>query len=175
MTEVLNSTSVTLDLNATLSLGLLNTSADIIVDTTLGQLAGTDTDPDPTVEVKTSSSGILNQILERLGISIDRLTAELVTPLVEKLTGALSSVLGGVIDTIGKDLSSSLSNITSPLITGLSGVLKNVNQVADVTINEQSPEPDRSSGTSTQSALDNSYVDGENAADGFTVKGLMQG
>ena len=162
VTEVLNSTSVTLNLNAELSALLLNSNADIKVETTLGQLAGTDTETDPKVSVTSTSGGALDALLRALGISIDQLTAGLVTPLLNELVDALSSTLGGVIEGIGTDLTENLDGIVEPVVTGLDGVLENLNLVADVTINEQPTKKD---------PVQESEVKGDNGP-GFTVNAV---
>ncbi|WP_166822748.1 choice-of-anchor G family protein [Brevibacterium limosum] len=162
VTDVVNNTAVTLNLKAGLSASIFNTNADIKVETTLGQLAGTDTDSDPTVTVTTNSSGILDSILKFLGINLDELNAKLVNPLIDELVKALSSTLGGVIEGIGTDLSDNLDGIVEPVVTGLDGVLENLNLVADVTINEQPTKKE---------PAQESEVKGDNGP-GFTVNAV---
>ena len=162
VTEVLNNTDVTLNLSAKLSALVYNTNADIKVETTLGQLAGTDTDTDPTVTVIADDSGALSSILGFLGLDLNELTTKLVTPLLEELVDTLSTTLGGVIEGIGTDLAKNLDGIIEPVVTGLDGVFENLNLVADVTINEQPTKKD---------PVQKSEVDGDNGP-GFTVNAV---
>ena len=94
VTEVLNETSVTLELNATLSYLINNTAATITLDTTLGQLAGTGTGT-PTVEIDVDG-GVLDVILGLLGLSLSDLVEGLATPLLNALVGVVQTATSGL-------------------------------------------------------------------------------
>ncbi|UFU03547.1 YPDG domain-containing protein [Ruania suaedae] len=136
VTEVLNETSVTLDLSAQLSYLVNSTSAEILVDTTLGQLAGTDDTTEPAVEINTDG-GVLDTILGLLGLSLEDLTDGLVTPLVDELLDVVGGTVGTLIDTIGDDLDTTLTGLIDPILASLSPLFSGLNDLVSITINEQ--------------------------------------
>ncbi|WP_193105832.1 choice-of-anchor G family protein, partial [Brachybacterium sp. FME24] len=130
--DVFNNVGLTIELPANVStLGLPAANVDIVVETTLGQLAGT-AEGEPTIDIDGSLLGI---------IPIGTLLGALTTPVQDLLIAPLQGVVGGVVDTATTGLTDSLDGVINPLLETLSPVLSGVlAEVVSVTINEQ-PEP----------------------------------
>ena len=142
VTDVLNNTEVVIDLAAELRV-VLSSDVDITINTTLGYLAGTDTDTEPVIE----ADGNL------LGLPLGPLLNAITDILVPAVVAVLQPVVSGLLTTAGEGLSSALTGIIDPLLGSLDPVFEALNEVAEVTINEQD-EP------------------GKLAADSFTVNAL---
>ncbi|WP_198395037.1 choice-of-anchor G family protein [Brevibacterium yomogidense] len=127
--DVLNNTEVVIDLGAQLRVAILSSDVDITVNTTLGYLAGT-SDVEPVIEV----DGNL------LGLPLGSLLGTLSDILVPAVLDILRPAVGGLLDTAGDGLSSTLTGVLDPVLDGLGPVFDALNEVAEVTINEQ-PEP----------------------------------
>ncbi|MFC7465360.1 choice-of-anchor G family protein [Brachybacterium sp. GCM10030252] len=132
VTEVLNNAALTIEVPASVtSAGVPLVDVSILVETTLGQLAGT-TEGDPTIDIQGSLGGV---------ISLDALLGAL-DPIVQSaLITPLQGVVGGVLDTATSGLTTTLNGVVNPVVDSLSPVLSGVlAQVVSITLNEQ-PEP----------------------------------
>ncbi|MGP5717781.1 choice-of-anchor G family protein, partial [Brachybacterium tyrofermentans] len=130
--DVLNTVGLTIELPADVSLlGGSAATVDIVVETTIGQLAGT-AEGEPTIDIDGSLLGI---------IPIGTLLSGLTAPINELLITPLQGVVGGVVDTATTGLTDALDEVIQPVLDTLSPVLSGVlTNVVSVTINEQ-PEP----------------------------------
>ncbi|MGP5079836.1 choice-of-anchor G family protein, partial [Brachybacterium alimentarium] len=131
--DVLNTVGLKIEIPAKITnplTGITLASVGIVVDTTVGQLAGT-ADGDPTVSIDGTLVGIsLDQLLGFLNPLLDTI---LITPLQGVAEGLVATATTGVTDT--------LDGVIQPVLDTLSPVLSGVlTQVVSVTINEQ-PEP----------------------------------
>ncbi|RCS65166.1 hypothetical protein CIK81_07665 [Brachybacterium sp. JB7] len=128
--DVFNNVGLRIELPAEIRALIATANVDIVVETTLGQLAGTD-DSDPTIEIDGNLLGIpLGSLLSALEPVVE---TAVITP--------LQGVIGGVVDTATTGLTSTLDGLIQPVLDTLSPVLSGVlTQVVSVTINEQ-PEP----------------------------------
>src|SRR5699024_8066792 len=126
---VLNNTEIVIDLGAELTVLLAESNIDITIQTTLGALAGT-SDEDPVI----TAEGNL------LGLSLDALLGALTETLIPAVLNILQPAVSGLFTTVGNGLAPTLSGIIDPIAEGLSPVFEVLNQVAEVTINEQ-PSP----------------------------------
>ncbi|NHI16198.1 choice-of-anchor G family protein [Microbacterium excoecariae] len=131
VTDVVNNTSVTIELDASISaFGIGVTNGGVTVSTTLGYLLGT-SDEEPVIDSDLSILGIIN-----VGAVIEGIAE----PLVDALNALLSPVVETVFTSILSGLGTTVPALTAPIVTALSPVLEAVNEVAEVTINEQ-PTP----------------------------------
>ena len=128
--DVFNNVGLRIELPAEIRALIATANVDIVVETTLGQLAGTD-DSDPTIEIDGNLLGIpLGSLLSALEPVVE---TAVITP--------LQGVIGGVVDTATTGLTITLDGLIQPVLDTLSPVLSGVlTQVVSVTINEQ-PEP----------------------------------
>ena len=162
--DALNNVKLNVEIPAKVSalFGTVTANVTVTVDGTLGQFAGT-TDGDPVIDVDGSLLGIIS--LDRL---LDPLTKALVPALLEPIKAAVGPILTATTD----ELTTALDGITDPLLEGLRPVLNALNQVVDLTVNEQSPNPTPTqSKVGAQSSLASSEVDGDNGP-GFTVNAV---
>ncbi|WP_162893073.1 choice-of-anchor G family protein [Microbacterium halotolerans] len=147
VTDVLNNTAVTLNLSAELSVvGVSAVAAEIIIDTTLGQLAGTAAG-DPTVQVNADSDlidailGVLN-LVPGVDLSSDELLGAIGEAVVAPVVNVLQTTLSTSLSTIGTNLSPIITGLLDPVLNGLQPLFDVLNQVVSVTINDQPTEED---------------------------------
>lgn len=140
LTPIVNDAEVTIDLG--LSGGIpvvLNADVTAQVQTTLGQLAGSD-DTEPTVEV----GGNVEIIGGLIDVSIDDLVDPLTDVLVPELLNTAQPLVSGLVDGITTGLTENLNTVIDPLVAEgsvLDAVLDGlIQQLVSVTVNEQ-PEP----------------------------------
>ncbi|WP_169928777.1 choice-of-anchor G family protein [Brachybacterium ginsengisoli] len=130
--DVFNNVGLTIELPARVStLGLPAATVDIVVETTIGQLAGT-ADGQPTVSIDGNLLGIIP-----IGTLLSAVEPVIQTVLIAPLQG----VVGGLVDTTTTGLTETLDGLINPVLTTLDPVLDGVlSEVVSVTINEQ-PSP----------------------------------
>ena len=130
--DVFNNVGLTIELPARVStLGLPAATVDIVVETTIGQLAGT-ADGQPTVSIDGNLLGIIP-----IGTLLGAVEPVIQTVLIAPLQG----VVGGLVDTTTTGLTETLDGLINPVLTTLDPVLDGVlSEVVSVTINEQ-PSP----------------------------------
>ena len=127
--DVLGNVGLTVEIPAKVSavLGVVTANVDIVVDTTLGQLAGT-SPGEPTIEI----SGNL------LGIPLDPVLDAVLEPLVGQLINPLGDLVDGLLTTATSGLTETLDALIQPILDTLSPVLSGVlTEIVSVTINEQ--------------------------------------
>ena len=130
--DVFNNVGLTIELPARVStLGLPAASVDIVVETTIGQLAGT-AEGEPTVSIDGNLLGIIP-----IGTLLSAVEPVVQTVLIAPLQG----VVGGLVETTTSGLTETLDGLIDPVLTTLDPVLAGVlSEVVSVTINEQ-PDP----------------------------------
>ena len=129
--DVINNVGVTVELPASVAVTLLTANVDIVVETTLGQLAGT-AEGTPTIDIDGNLLGIIP-----VGTLLSGLTPVLETVLITPLQG----VVNGLVDTATTGLTETVDGLVNPVLDTLSPVLSEVlTEVVSVTINEQ-PSP----------------------------------
>ena len=130
--DVFNNVGLTIELPARVSaVGLPAATVDIVVETTIGQLAGT-ADGQPTVSIDGNLLGIIP-----IGTLLSAVEPVIQTVLIAPLQG----VVGGLVDTTTTGLTETLDGLINPVLTTLDPVLDGVlSEVVSVTINEQ-PSP----------------------------------
>ncbi|GAA1846787.1 hypothetical protein GCM10009813_06110 [Brevibacterium marinum] len=150
MTEALNEVHLVIELPA--SIELLNVGAangKVTVDATLGQLAGTDnTDP------------IVDTDLSLLGVPVGTVLNAITQPLITAVLNITEPLVGGILTATVDELSGSVTGIVDPLLDNLDPVFGALNQVVELTINEQPTLKDQES-----------QVKGDNGP-GFTVSAV---
>ncbi|MGO2036371.1 MAG: choice-of-anchor G family protein, partial [Brevibacterium sp.] len=159
----LDNVHLVIKLPASISLLGQTVNGGVTVDATLGQLAGSDTTP-PTVTTDLRIT-VLGQTVNP-GQVLNIIT----TPVINAVLGIIKPLIGGIIDSTASEVSGAVTGIVDPVVASLRPVLNALNEVVDLTINEQSPLPE-ASGVGAQSALDSSEVDGTNGP-GFTVNAV---
>ncbi|GGC44748.1 hypothetical protein GCM10010974_28890 [Brevibacterium sediminis] len=160
LTDALNDVHLNIALPANITAaGIPAADGKVTVDATLGQLAGTD-DSEPVVDTDLSLAGV------PVGTVVNAITG----PVVQAVLGVTKPIIGGVLDSTTEETTDAVTGIVDPVLDGLEPVLSGLNEVVDLTINEQSPNPS-SEGASAQSSLESSRVDGNNGP-GFTVNAV---
>ncbi|WOF22674.1 choice-of-anchor G family protein [Microbacterium betulae] len=155
VTEVLDLTGVliSLDVDVSADLGILIgtipvASGAVTIDTTLGQLAGTDT-TDPVIDADLSVLDGLSDV-PGIGALIDTIVNPLISTVLSALTDTvvplvldtLEPVVQTLFATIGDGLSEAIGDVLEPVITVLDPVFDALNLVVAITINEQPTERD---------------------------------
>src|SRR5699024_10726200 len=123
----------------------------ITVDATLGQLAGTD-DTDPDIDTD----------LSILGVDAGAIINAVTDPLVTSLLSITEPPIGGILDSTADEVAGAVTDIVDPVLTSLDPVFGALNQVVDLTINEQPTAKD---------PAEESQVKGTNGP-GFTVSAV---
>ena len=162
LTDALNNVHLKIELPAEIRALVPLAKGEIVIDATLGQLAGTD-DTDPKITTTLDLIGIIP-----LGDLLNLITE----PVLDAVLGITKPLISDILEATAEEVSGAVTGIVDPILDSLDPVFGALNQVVDLTINEQSPVPTPpASGASAQSALENSYVDGDNG-DGFTVNAV---
>ncbi|MDN5552328.1 MAG: choice-of-anchor G family protein, partial [Brevibacterium sp.] len=117
LTDALNDVHLKINLPAEIrALFVTVAIGNITVDATLGQLAGTD-ESDPTITTDMDLLGVI--------------------PIGELLTAITDPLIGGILTATVDELSTGVTSIVDPVLDGLDPVFGALNQVVDLTINEQ--------------------------------------
>lgn len=128
LTDALNDVHLKINLPAEIrALFVTVASGNITVDATLGQLAGTD-ESDPTITTDMDLLGV---------IPIGELLTAITDPLVTALLDITEPLIGGILTATVDELSTGVTSIVDPVLDGLDPVFGALNQVVDLTINEQ--------------------------------------
>ncbi|SDS25055.1 hypothetical protein SAMN04489752_1301 [Brevibacterium siliguriense] len=131
--------------------GIPAADGTVNIDATLGQLAGTgEGDPKVTTDLKLA------------GIDVGDLLNSITGPLLEQLTAVTKPLIGSILDATADEVSGKVTEIVDPLLSDLDPVFEGLNQVVDLTINEQPTKKD---------PAEDSNVKGTDA-DGFTVNAV---
>ncbi|MGI6879623.1 choice-of-anchor G family protein, partial [Microbacterium sp. gxy059] len=140
--NIVNSLQVDIELGLQLRVPLVATvGADVSINAPLGQLLGTADDFDTDlITIDVQQGGLLGTLLGALGISLDGLVNALLTPVLNGVLNAVGSTLGTAIVPLLDNLEETISKPLSALLRGLSPVFEGLNQIVQVTINEQ-PAP----------------------------------
>ncbi|TSI12075.1 choice-of-anchor G family protein [Brevibacterium aurantiacum] len=150
LTDALNDVHLVIDLPAEATLGPVTlATGSVTVDATLGQLAGSgEGEPE------------ISSDLSVAGLPIGELLTELTEPLLNQLLAITEPLIGGILTATVEELSAGVTDIVDPILTGLDPVFEALNQVVDLTINEQPTLKD-----------EESQVKGNNGP-GFTVSAV---
>jgi len=136
VTDLVNDLDVTITLSGNLEL-LLGDAADfdVTVKAKLGQFTG--------ARPGTPAVNVAGAVL---GIPAGTILGAITTPVVNALTTALGTVVGGLITTATTGLDATIDGIVDPVLTALDPVLDALNEVVQITINEQ-PNPGQTGNT----------------------------
>src|SRR5699024_10958742 len=129
LTDALNDVHLVIELPASIELlsgTLPGVNGKITVDATLGQLAGTD-DTDPDIDTD----------LSILGVDAGAIINAVTDPLVTSLLSITEPLIGGILDSTADEVAGAVTDIVDPVLTSLDPVFGALNQVVDLTINEQ--------------------------------------
>ncbi|KJL48573.1 hypothetical protein RS84_01334 [Microbacterium hydrocarbonoxydans] len=130
VTDLINNLQVHIALGAHVTAAVvLNADVDITIDAKLGQLTGAIPGA-PVVGVDGNLAGI------DLGGVLSLVT----TPVINLLTSTLSPVIGTLLTTVTSGLAPAIDAIINPVVTALSPLFDALNEVVEITINEQ-PTP----------------------------------
>lgn len=118
------------------------------IDATLGQLAGTsEGEPKVTTDLKLA------------GIDVGQLINAITGPLFKELLKVTQPVTSGILDSTAESVSGGITDAVDPILSGLDPVFEGLNQIVDLTINEQPTKRDPAEDSNVKGA----------EADGFTV------
>lgn len=150
--DALNDVRVEISLPAkATAVGIPAADGKVDIDATLGQLAGTgEGDPKITTD------------LELVGIDIGTLLNTITGPLLEQLLGVTEPIIGGVLESTADEVSGGITDLVDPILSGLDPVFEGLNQIVDLTINEQPTKRDPAEDSNVKGA----------EADGFTVNAV---
>src|SRR5699024_11228695 len=95
-------------------------------DATLGQLAGTDYS-DPTVDTDLSIGPV------PVGSVLNAITQ----PVINAVLSITEPLIGGILDSTADEVAGAVTSIVDPVLDTLDPVFAGLNQVVDLTINEQ--------------------------------------
>src|SRR5699024_3684037 len=152
LTDALNDVHLVIELPANISaLGFPAVDGKVTVDATLGQLAGTD-DSDPTVDTDLSIGPV------PVGSVLNAITQ----PVINAILSITEPLIGGILDSTADEVAGAVTDVVDPVLTSLDPVFGALNQVVDLTINEQPTAKD---------PADESQVKGTNGP-GFTVSAV---
>lgn len=149
--DALNDAHAKISLPAEGSVAGIPDNGKIDIDATLGQLAGTG-EGDPEISTDLDVAGI------ELGDLINSITG----PLLEGLLGVTEPIIGEILNSTTEQVTGGLTDAVDPILSGLDPVFEGLNQVVDLTINEQPTMKD---------PAEDSNVKGTDA-DGFTVNAV---
>lgn len=150
--DALNDVRVEVSLPAkATAVGVPAADGKVNIDATLGQLAGTG-EGDPKVSTD----------LKLAGIDVGDLLNSITGPLLDQLTSVTKPLIGPILDATADEVSGSVTELVDPLLSDLDPVFAGLNQVVDLTINEQPTKRD---------PAEDSNVKGTDA-DGFTVNAV---
>lgn len=149
--DALNDAHAKISLPAEGSVAGIPANGKIDIDATLGQLAGTG-EGDPEISTDLDVAGI------ELGDLINSITG----PLLEGLLGVTEPIIGEILNSTTEQVTGGLTDAVDPILSGLDPVFEGLNQVVDLTINEQPTMKD---------PAEDSNVKGTDA-DGFTVNAV---
>ncbi|MDN5587655.1 MAG: choice-of-anchor G family protein [Brevibacterium sp.] len=149
--DALNDAHAKISLPAEGSVIGIPANGKIDIDATLGQLAGTG-EGDPEISTDLDVAGI------ELGDLINSITG----PLLEGLLGVTEPIIGEILNSTTEQVTGGLTDAVDPILSGLDPVFEGLNQVVDLTINEQPTMKD---------PAEDSNVKGTDA-DGFTVNAV---
>ncbi|GAA1846794.1 choice-of-anchor G family protein [Brevibacterium marinum] len=131
--------------------GIPAADGKVDIDATLGQLAGSgEGDPEITTDLKLA------------GIDIGELLNSLTGPLLEQLLAITQPITGGILDSTTESVTDGITGAVDPVLSDLDPVFEGLNQIVDLTINEQPTKRD---------PAEDSNVKGTDA-DGFTVNAV---
>ena len=152
LTDALNDVRVEVSLPAkATAVGVPAADGKVNIDATLGQLAGTgEGEPKVTTDLKLA------------GIEVGELLNSITGPLLEKLTAVTKPLIGPILDATADEVSGNVTEIVDPLLSDLDPVFEGLNQVVDLTVNEQPTKRD---------PAEDSNVKGTDS-DGFTVNAV---
>ncbi len=152
LTDALNDVRVEVSLPAkATAVGVPAADGKVNIDATLGQLAGTG-EGEPKVATD----------LKLAGIEVGELLNSITGPLLEKLTAVTKPLIGPILDATADEVSGNVTEIVDPLLSDLDPVFEGLNQVVDLTVNEQPTKRD---------PAEDSNVKGTDS-DGFTVNAV---
>ncbi|WP_098731596.1 choice-of-anchor G family protein [Brevibacterium epidermidis] len=152
LTDALNDVRVEVSLPAkATAVGVPAADGKVNIDATLGQLAGTgEGEPKVTTDLKLA------------GIEVGELLNSITGPLLEKLTAVTKPLIRPILDATADEVSGNVTEIVDPLLSDLDPVFEGLNQVVDLTVNEQPTKRD---------PAEDSNVKGTDS-DGFTVNAV---
>ncbi|HZU92238.1 MAG TPA: choice-of-anchor G family protein, partial [Microbacterium sp.] len=129
VTDLINNLNVHIALGAQVTALLLNADVDITVDATIGQLTGA-----------LPGSPVVAVDGDLLGIPLDGVLNLVTTPVINLLTSTLAPVINTLVTTVTTGLAPAIDGILDPVVAGLSPLFDALNEVVEITINEQ-PTP----------------------------------
>ncbi|WP_188701509.1 choice-of-anchor G family protein, partial [Microbacterium nanhaiense] len=137
--NIINSLQVDIELGVNLSVPLVaSVAADVSINAPLGQLLGTAEDFDTDlINIEVEQGGLLGALLGALGIELDGLINALLTPVLNGVLNAVGDTVGLTVVPLLDNLEEVISGPLASLLNGLSPVFAALNQVVQVTINEQ--------------------------------------
>ncbi|MGO2529197.1 MAG: choice-of-anchor G family protein, partial [Microbacterium gubbeenense] len=140
--NIVNSLQVDLELELELRVPLVATvGADVTINAPLGQLLGTAEDFDTDlIDIQVEQGGLVGALLSALGVTLDGLVSTLLQPVLNGVLNAVGSTLGTAVVPLLDGLEETISTPLSALLDGLSPVFSGLNEVVNITINEQ-PAP----------------------------------
>lgn len=150
--DALNDVRVEVSLPAeATAVGIPAADGKVDIDATLGQLAGTgEGDPKITTDLKLA------------GIDIGELLNSITGPLLEQLLAVTQPITSGILDSTADSVTGGITDVVDPILSGLDPVFEGLNQIVDLTINEQPTKRDPAEDSNVKGA----------EADGFTVNAV---
>ena len=126
VTDLINNLEVHIALGAHVTALILNADVDITIDAKLGQLTGA-IPGSPVVAVEG----------DLLGIPLGGVLSLVTTPVINLLTTTLAPVISTLLTTVTSGLAPALDGILNPVVAALSPLFDALNEVVEITINEQ--------------------------------------